>query len=359
MEEHTAVATPPPPLPPEIVETVVIGGDLAGLNAAQRAEYYGAVCRSLGLNPLTKPFEYLTLNGKLRLYALRDCADQLRRLHGISIYIANRAQMSDIYVVTARAKDHQGREDESTGAVAVGNLKGDALANALMKAETKAKRRVTLSIAGLGWLDETELDTIPQGPPAVIPPEEPPAEVHPTADHISSLVEMARSCGVDLTSFGDHMRRLMQLADGTKITKKFLREAMTMAQYELAWQHYSELLKKQVEEDVLDYPPPGEDTSAGKSEGTTGPTEDGQRTEASEPAATSEVSADGPYATPQQIAALKRLAQHVGDDAYGEVQDMLEHHREGLGLDVYEVVKQRLRARKAAKKEDTPVHPQG
>src|SRR5919109_4881181 len=162
MEQSTALAAPTQSLPPEVVEKVVIGGDLSELNAAQRAEYYAAVCRSLGLNPLTKPFEYLTLNGKLRLYALRDCADQLRRLHGISIYIANRAQLSDIYVVTARAKDHQGREDESTGAVAVGNLKGDALANALMKAETKAKRRVTLSIAGLGWLDETELDTIPE-----------------------------------------------------------------------------------------------------------------------------------------------------------------------------------------------------
>src|ERR671922_2733177 len=146
MEEHTVVATPPPPLPPEVVETVVIGGDVAVLDAGQRAEYYGAVCRSLGLNPLTKPFEYLILNGKLRLYALRDCADQLRRLHGIGISIANREQMSDLYVVTARAKDRQGREDESTGAVTVGNLKGDALANALMKAETKAKRRVTLSI---------------------------------------------------------------------------------------------------------------------------------------------------------------------------------------------------------------------
>jgi len=155
------------------------------------------------------------------------------------------------------------------------------------------------------------------------------------------------------------MRRLMQLADDTKITKKFLRESMTMAQYEVAWQYYSELLKKQVEEDVMGYPPPGEDTSASESEGTTGPTEDGQLTEASEPAATSEVSADDPYATPQQIAALKRLAQQVGDDAYGEVQDMLEHHREGLGLGVYEVVKQRLRARKAAKKEDTPVHQHG
>jgi hypothetical protein len=28
----------------------------------------------------------------LRLYALRDCADQLCRLHGISIYIANRVR---------------------------------------------------------------------------------------------------------------------------------------------------------------------------------------------------------------------------------------------------------------------------
>ena len=36
-------------------EVTVIGGDLSELNAAQRAEYYTAVCRSLGLNPLTKP----------------------------------------------------------------------------------------------------------------------------------------------------------------------------------------------------------------------------------------------------------------------------------------------------------------
>jgi hypothetical protein len=96
---------------------------------------------------------------------------------------------------TVRAKDRQGREDESTGAVTVGDLKGDALVNALMKAETKAKRRVTLSIAGLGWLDETELETIPQSRPIVAPDQESPEAVHPTADHISSLVEMARACG--------------------------------------------------------------------------------------------------------------------------------------------------------------------
>jgi hypothetical protein len=154
-------ATSTPAVPPEILEQVLIGGDLSRLTEAQRLAYYRAVCQSLGLNPLTKPFEYLTLNGKLRLYALRDCADQLRRLHGIIIHITNRERLQDIYIVTARAKDRAGREDESTGTVALGALKGDALANALMKAETKAKRRVTLSLAGLGWLDETELETLP------------------------------------------------------------------------------------------------------------------------------------------------------------------------------------------------------
>jgi hypothetical protein len=156
------LTTSTPAIPPEILAQVLIGGDLSGLTSQQRADDYGAVCRALGLNPLTKPFEYLTLNGKLRLYALRDCADQLRRLHGISIAIVNRERLQDLYLVTARAKDRAGREDESTGAVALGTLKGDALANALMKAETKAKRRVTLSLAGLGWLDETELETIPR-----------------------------------------------------------------------------------------------------------------------------------------------------------------------------------------------------
>jgi hypothetical protein len=288
MEEHTAVDAPSQPLPPEAVENMVSSGDLSELNAAQRAEYYAAVCRSLGLNPRTKPFAYLTLHGKLRLYALRDCAEQLRRLHGISIYIAHRERMDDIYVVTARAKDRQGREDESTGAVPLGNLRGEALANALMRAETKAKRRVTLSIAGLGWLDETELDTMPQGPHAIIPPEEllsseePPGEGHPTADQINSLVEMATSCGVDLTSFGNHMRRLMQLGEETTITKRFLRESMTMAQYEVAWQHYHAGRKPPVGAEVSDDPAAGDGGSPGAPEDPAGPTEAGHLTDASE-----------------------------------------------------------------------------
>jgi len=147
--------------PHEIIERVVLAGDLAKLTAADRLNYYTAVCRSLGLNELTRPFEYITLNGKLTLYARKDATDQLRNLREISITITSREKIEDVYVVTSRATTPGGRTDESTGAVYVGKLGGDALCNAMMKAETKSKRRVTLSICGLGMLDETEAATIP------------------------------------------------------------------------------------------------------------------------------------------------------------------------------------------------------
>lgn len=143
------------------VETVLIGGDLSKLTPGQRVSYYQATCKSLGLNPLTRPFDYLVLNGKMVLYARRDATDQLRSIKGISITIASRETIGDVYVVTARATNADGRTDEATGVVSMKGLAGEALANGMMKAESKAKRRVTLSIVGLGMSDETEIETIP------------------------------------------------------------------------------------------------------------------------------------------------------------------------------------------------------
>ena len=144
-----------------IVERVLIHGDLRQLSPAQKISYYNAVCQSVGLNPLTRPFEYIVLNGKETFYAKRDATDQLRRVHGVGITIVAREVLDDTYIVTARATMPSGRQDESIGAVPLGILKGEARANAIMKCETKAKRRVTLSICGLGMLDETEVETIP------------------------------------------------------------------------------------------------------------------------------------------------------------------------------------------------------
>lgn len=145
----------------ELVEKVVVDGNLANLAPAERLSYYRAVCESVGLNPLTKPFEYIHLNGKLRLYALKGATDQLRNLHGISIELEPPIIQDDLVIVTAVARDRTGRVDSDTGAVPIQNLKGEAKANAILKAITKAKRRVTLSMVGLGMLDETEVEAIP------------------------------------------------------------------------------------------------------------------------------------------------------------------------------------------------------
>jgi hypothetical protein len=145
----------------ETVARVLLHGDLKNLTASQKVSYYRAVCESVGLNPLTQPFQYLVLNGKEILYARREATEQLRHLHAVSITIVGRELLDGIYVVTAHATLPDGRTDENIGAVSLEGLKGEARANGMMKAETKAKRRVTLAICGLGMLDETEVADIP------------------------------------------------------------------------------------------------------------------------------------------------------------------------------------------------------
>jgi hypothetical protein len=146
----------------EGVEDALLDGDLSKLTSQQRLDYYEKVCESVGLNPLTKPFEYIRLNGQLTLYAKRDAAEQLRAVHGISITDLEENWRGDnLCVFRAYAKTDDGRTDVATGAVDTSRSSGQDLANDIMKAETKAKRRVTLSLAGLGWLDETEVSDIP------------------------------------------------------------------------------------------------------------------------------------------------------------------------------------------------------
>ncbi len=184
----------------ETLEKVLIQGDLSKLSSEERLSYYRRVCESLGLNPLTKPFAYIQLSGKLTLYATRDCADQLRKRDKISIKITERKREGDVYVVTAQASTPDGRTDESTGAVWLGVSKGNDLANSLMRAETKSKRRVTLSISGLGFLDETEVETIPD------------AE-HPTAKQLPNTGDTTRP--TDAPSNGKPLPR-----DGAELVER-------------------------------------------------------------------------------------------------------------------------------------------
>jgi len=153
----------------EALRRLIISGDLRQLTEAQRDHYYVAMCDLMGVDWRLKPFDYITLDGKLTLYAKASLCEQLRKNNRITVVISDRKQVGDIYIVTARA-EMNGRIDEASGAVSIKGKGETALANLYMKAETKAKRRVTLSICGAGMLDESETDDALPGadlPPSV------------------------------------------------------------------------------------------------------------------------------------------------------------------------------------------------
>jgi hypothetical protein len=164
------------------LEMAVGMGDFSRLQPNDRLRYIAGICQSLKLNPLTLPFRIMKLDGRDVLYATADCGAQLRARDKISIKLTSRSYEHGCVVITAHGSTPDGRQDEATGAVALTYpdktvtwengqkryathpkagqpLEGLEFANAIKKAETQAKRRVALSLAGLGFPDESELIT--------------------------------------------------------------------------------------------------------------------------------------------------------------------------------------------------------
>lgn len=143
------------------MERVIAEGDISMMTPSERVSHYFRRCEVMGIDALARPFDYIKLNGKLTLYANKTCGDLLRKIHNVSVAITYSCVEGDLYVVRAKANTKDGREDEDEGSVSIAGLKGEALSNARMKAISKAKRRVTFSLLGLGMLDSTEVETIP------------------------------------------------------------------------------------------------------------------------------------------------------------------------------------------------------
>lgn len=152
-----------PSIDPEIMEKVIVGGDLSKLNPSQRLHFYMARCDAAGLDPRAQPFLYLSLQGKLILYATKAATDQLINSRALTVEIVERTHHVElgIYEVRCRVTLPSGRHVEDMAALPIAGLKGEALCNSIMKCCTKSKRRTVLSACGLGLLDESEVETIP------------------------------------------------------------------------------------------------------------------------------------------------------------------------------------------------------
>ncbi len=163
----------------ELISQLVLQGDVSKMTDAMKVQYYNQLCHSLNLNPVTRPFQIIAFQGKQILYATKDATEQLRKLNGVSVVELNQEIKDGLCISKCKVQDSSNRFDIATGvtsltkeethwengkAIRTGkiiNLSSEEKANAIMKSETKAKRRATLSICGLGMLDESELDTMP------------------------------------------------------------------------------------------------------------------------------------------------------------------------------------------------------
>lgn len=136
------------------MDAVLGHGDLSMLTAEERAFHYVAVCESIGLNPKTQPFEYVSFQGRLVLYPRKNATDQLSAMHGITfsepIQEVKKLGNAEMLVTKMQGWMPDGRSTWDMSTIFLGGMQGQELANQFMKGVTKARRRVTLALVGLG-----------------------------------------------------------------------------------------------------------------------------------------------------------------------------------------------------------------
>uniref|UniRef100_B8HNE4 Uncharacterized protein n=1 Tax=Cyanothece sp. (strain PCC 7425 / ATCC 29141) TaxID=395961 RepID=B8HNE4_CYAP4 len=133
------------------------------LTAIERRNFYRWQCDRLGLDVYSFPLDYLeTRDGRLILYPNQRATDQLRKHRGLSVRIVSREMVDDLAIVTAECCDRDGRITQAMGTAEMTDKFGKPLtaalrATALMKADTRARRRATLAACGLDSEEEGRL----------------------------------------------------------------------------------------------------------------------------------------------------------------------------------------------------------
>jgi hypothetical protein len=184
----------------DAINALVIKGDTSKLSLEQKTQYYNAVCQSVGLNPATRPFQFLNFNGKETLYPDKSCAEQMRNLKGVSLSGPKFTFEGTMVICEITATMRNGRTDTDLGIVdTAGKEKSFSRGDAMLKAVTKAKRRVTFSITGLGFLNEVS-DAVDEGKPLLLE-DISLSQLHGVeylkADDFNTLTELAKAAELD------------------------------------------------------------------------------------------------------------------------------------------------------------------
>jgi hypothetical protein len=172
-----------------MAKTLKVIHNLDRLTDQEIAQYLRDVSEYVGLDPDLNAFDVLWIPDeitgmkKLVVYARKGTTDILRGMHGIEITSLIQLNIPGTASFQATGKNKGGRQEIAVGSHSIEGLKAQKLADAVMTAQTRALRRLTLQFVGLGILDETEvslylsniaLQAVSQatlaGSPVVMPP---------------------------------------------------------------------------------------------------------------------------------------------------------------------------------------------
>jgi hypothetical protein len=145
------------------LEAAVMSNDFGQLTTRQRMAAMFQRCAALGLDIRLNPFVWAVMNKKLVPVRTKNAGSQSRgnmrtNLLPVQQVLDHRA---GVYMVMFKASNPDGRTDYDIGATSIKNLSGEAYANAIMVAWTKAKNRVTESLETTGVnLSEEEVASV-------------------------------------------------------------------------------------------------------------------------------------------------------------------------------------------------------
>lgn len=138
-------------------------GSIHHLDDSTKRVLLAKLCNFLGLNQFTIPFRiYRDMDGNEFIYATKECCAQLRHLNGISITDLEERIDGDFAICKVKGMNKHGRVSMEIGSVNIAILEGQDKSNGQMWAVTKAKRRLTLDLSGLGVLADVELKDMKQ-----------------------------------------------------------------------------------------------------------------------------------------------------------------------------------------------------
>jgi hypothetical protein len=144
-------------------EKALAGGDLSGLTEDQRAALVIELCKHLGIKAITSPFGFFRddVTNVLKVVIRKAGIEQLRETRGISVTDMHVQLLGDVivYIVHGEAPQRvagQPRKEVASGTMSLEGLIGPEKAKAFLLAETKAKHRLTLALAGIGIGEEPD-----------------------------------------------------------------------------------------------------------------------------------------------------------------------------------------------------------